>query len=232
MRRAFDYWTCKGYGNRMRILNYLTRAFVAAVVCGAGFGLLASLFEVQMFSSFDSSVISAVQSWESPGLTTVMKLFTLIGTGMQVTVIALVIMALLYFVLGHRSELILFACVVIGSPLLNEVLKLIFQRARPEINRIIEVNGFSFPSGHSMSAFSLYGILAFLLWKHIRSGAGRIILLIASASLILAIGISRIYLGVHYPSDVIGGYLASGCWLGAAIGVYQYMIERKRGVRE
>src|SRR5690606_15912927 len=115
---------------------------------------------------------------------------------------------------------------MVGSTLLNIILKFIFQRSRPDINRMISEEGYSFPSGHSMAAFSLYGILTFLLWRHIQTRAGRTILLIINSLMILFIGISRIYLGVHYPSDVIGAYTASGVWLFTVIWCYQWLQER------
>ncbi|MNP70769.1 Phosphatidylglycerophosphatase B [compost metagenome] len=90
---------------------------------------------------------------------------------------------------------------------------------------MIDVNGFSFPSGHSMAAFSLYGVMAFLLWRHTLTSIGRGVLIAFSVAMILMIGISRIYLGVHYPSDVLGGFLASGCWLSISIWFYQRYME-------
>jgi undecaprenyl-diphosphatase len=127
----------------------------------------------------------------------------------------------------HRKELILFAAVMAGSPILNYLLKVFFQRARPDLNRLIEIGGYSFPSGHAMNAFTFYGILTFLLWRHIPVRRGRTVLLLFSTILILAIGISRIYLGVHYPSDIIGGYLAGSFWLAVSIWVFQRYKERQ-----
>nr|WP_312875741.1 phosphatase PAP2 family protein [Paenibacillus planticolens] len=176
---------------------------------------------------FDRSIISYVQGLEHPLLTSIMKFFTFIGGGYPVVVITLIIIFFLYKVLHHRRELILFVWVVIGSALLNETLKLIFHRARPMIHRIVDANGFSFPSGHSMAAFSLYGVVAFLLWRHIATPLGRGILILVSIAMILTIGISRIYLGVHYPSDVIGGFLASGSWLAISIWFYQRYQEKR-----
>jgi len=74
-------------------------------------------------------------------------------------------------------------------------------------------DGYSFPSGHAMAALSLYGIISFILWRHIPKESGRIMLICISTLLVIFIGISRIYLGVHYPSDIIGAYLISGSWL-------------------
>ena len=121
----------------------------------------------------------------------------------------------------QRIELLLFGIVLIGTTILNQILKQFFHRARPDLHPFIETGGYSFPSGHAMSAFALYGILAFLLWRHIPTKLGRTILIIVSCIFIFLIGISRIYLGVHYPSDIIGGYFASGFWLAISISFFQ-----------
>jgi undecaprenyl-diphosphatase len=144
-------------------------------------------------------------------------------------IIIIVIMLFLYQVLHYRSELFLFAIAVIGSAILNTLLKQIFQRARPILNRMIDISGYSFPSGHAMGAFTLYTILAFILWRYISSFFGRVILLIFCAFMIFMIGVSRIYLGVHYPSDVLAGFLASLSWLAMSIWIFRsYQDKRNR----
>ncbi|MGG2092076.1 phosphatase PAP2 family protein [Bacillus sp. S13(2024)] len=211
----------------MKLKLQLTRAFFISLLCASAFGFIALLISDKRIAGFDNTVISFIQGLESPTLTSIMKFFTFIGSGLPIVFITLAIILFLYKVLHHRRELILFVWVVIGSALLNWILKMIFHRARPTIHRIVEANGFSFPSGHSMAAFSLYGIVTFLLWRHVKSSFGRIILIFIGATMIIAIGASRIYLGVHYPSDVLGGYLASGSWLAASIWTYQLYEERR-----
>ncbi|MBP1996310.1 phosphatase PAP2 family protein [Paenibacillus eucommiae] len=152
--------------------------------------------------------------------------FTIIGSGGVISFLALLMVIFLYKVLKHRKELILFVGVIAGSALLNVWLKILFHRARPDLHRIIDASGFSFPSGHSMAAFSMYGIFAFLLWRHLSTSFKRISLVLLSTVMIIAIGLSRIYLGVHYPSDVLGGYLVSGTWLTLSIWFYQHYSER------
>ena len=96
-----------------------------------------------------------------------MKFFTYIGSFPSVFGIFLLASLFLYFVLKHRTELLLFGTVIIGTPIINQILKQFFHRARPDLHRLIEIGGYSFPSGHAMNAFAIYGILAFLLWRHI-----------------------------------------------------------------
>lgn len=195
-----------------------------------GFGAVAVATEQYPLNSLDVDVAAFVQSFETPSLTVIMKLFTAIGSTKACVAIILLVMIFLYFVLKHRIELIFFSVAVGGSAVLNQILKGGFQRERPNVYRLIEESGYSFPSGHTMGALALYGALAFLLWRHISTKRGRALLLIGSGFMIAMIGISRIYLGVHYPSDIIGAMLLSGCWLTLTIGMYQwYMKNREMG---
>lgn len=212
----------------MNLKVQLTRAFFISLLSAIGFGIVALLVSDQKINQFDSVITSLVQGREAPALTNIMRFFTFIGGGIPVVVLTIIVLFFLYQVLHHRRELILFASVVVGSALLNETLKVIFHRARPTLHRIVNANGFSFPSGHSMAAFSLYGILAYLLWRHISTPVGRGLLIIISITMITAIGVSRIYLGVHYPSDVLGGFLASGSWLTVSIWFYQSYLEKRK----
>ncbi|MDQ0157428.1 undecaprenyl-diphosphatase [Robertmurraya andreesenii] len=196
------------------------------------FSLIAYLMEIEKLISFDSLIIAFVQGFETEFLTAIMKFFSFIGSTVSVIIISIGSALYLYYVLRHRRELILLAITMIGSTLLNILLKSIFQRARPEINQIVFEEGFSFPSGHSMAAFSLYGILTFLLWRHIKTRIGRGLLLTINSLMILLIGLSRIYLGVHYPSDVIAAYAASGFWLFTVIWFFQWVQERRHNTTQ
>lgn len=211
----------------MNLKKQLTWALLISLLCAIGFGLIALLVSDKKIAQFDSTIIAAIQGLESPGLTSIMKFFTFIGSGTQVAIIALLVLFFLFKVLHHRRELILVIWVVLGSTILNEILKTVFHRARPTIHRIVDANGFSFPSGHSMAAFSLYGVIAFLLWRHLSTSLGRGLLILFSIFMIIMIGVSRIYLGVHYPSDVLGGFLASGCLLAVSIWFYQRYMEKR-----
>lgn len=210
----------------MNLKVQLTQALIISIISLAGFAFLATMVTYDKIIRFDSIVISFIQGFEAPTLTVIMKLLTSIGSTVSIVPLSLLILLFLYKVLKHRSELILFVAVMVGSNILFLLLKLYFHRARPDLHRLIEVSGYSFPSGHATNACSLYGILTFLLWKHIRTRLGRTILIVLSVMMILAIGVSRIYLGVHYPSDILAGYFLSILWLTTAIWFYQQYQER------
>lgn len=209
----------------------LLAAFIVCVGLGILFGYLASIISDRSIDRFDTSIISVIQGLETPWLTKTMQFITMFGWGLPVIILSIGVIVHLIFILNYRRQAYLFFIVVAATPLLNIVLKSYFQRERPMIHRIMEANGYSFPSGHSMIAFSFYSILAYILWKNVHSRKGKRMLILSSGFMILAIGISRIYLGVHYPSDVLGGFLVSAIWVISALVVFRWL-ERQRKIKD
>ena len=112
--------------------------------------------------------------------------------------------------------------------ILNQLLKRILQRPRPTEYRIIEETGYSFPSGHSMVSMAFYGYLIYLTYKYVKNKYLKWSLITILGVLIISIGISRIYLGVHYTSDVLGGFLLSISYLVIYISaVNKFLIKDK-----
>ena len=123
-----------------------------------------------------------------------------------------VTIALFILIKNKKIRLSILSNLVIIT-ILNQLLKRILQRPRPTEYRIIEETGYSFPSGHSMISMAFYGYLIYLIYKYIKNKYIRWISIVLLSILICAIGISRIYLGVHYTSDVLGGFLISISYL-------------------
>ena len=113
--------------------------------------------------------------------------------------------------------------------ILNQLLKRILQRPRPTEFRIIEETGYSFPSGHSMVSMAFYGYLIYLIYKYVENKYVKWILISLLSVLICLIGVSRIYLGVHYTSDVLGGFLISISYLVIYISAVNKFLVEKRG---
>lgn len=206
-------------------------------LCFVGFGVLAVTFVLiamlvgsdnQSVIHFDHRWIGWVQAQEAPGWTKTAETLSWIGSTKVVIVMEVVLLLFLLLVPKLRWEPLLVLIATGGSALLNILLKNLFRRDRPDIHRLAEEYSYSFPSGHSMGAFALYGILAYLLWRMIRPTGLRILSLALCVLLTLSIGLSRVYLGVHYPSDVLGGYIASGAWLALTIGTFEYWRHRRQ----
>lgn len=175
----------------------------------------------------DEPIMSFIRSFEHPIILNIMKALSVAGNTWPVVMISLVLLIIMYWLYRKRDEVILFVIVSLGSVGLNLLLKHTFKRERPSFDPVIIETGFSYPSGHSMAVFTMYGMITFLFWRHIHHSIGRTCLLFISAVMIIAMGLSRIYLGVHYPSDVLGAYLVSGVWLFITIWVYQYRKDRQ-----
>ena len=123
-----------------------------------------------------------------------------------------VTIALFILIKNKKIRLSIFSSLVIIT-ILNQLLKRILQRPRPTEYRIIEETGYSFPSGHSMISMAFYGYLIYLIYKYAKNKYIKWTSIILLSILICSIGISRIYLGVHYTSDVLGGFLISISYL-------------------
>ncbi len=163
--------------------------------------------------AFDGAVRSFVQQLASPGLTSAMRFVTLLGSTQ--TLVALGLCACVLFVAaGWRRDLVLFAVTLAGAAALNATLKLSFGRARPEafFNTPLPTS-YSFPSGHALLSLCFYGALAVAVTPHLRRPAARGAVWTSAGLLAALIGFSRIYLGVHYPSDVVAGYATALVWV-------------------
>ena len=114
--------------------------------------------------------------------------------------------ALLLLIKNKKIGLSIFSNIVIIT-ILNQLLKRILRRPRPTEFRIVEETGYSFPSGHSMVSMAFYGYLIYLTYNYIKNKKIKYLLISILSILILVVGLTRIYLGVHYTSDVLGGYL-------------------------
>lgn len=183
---------------------------LACLVC---FGTIAFYIGSPTLERFDHALTAWIQSMRSPQLTALMKPITALGSLGWIAPLACLALAAACFTPTRRIVLAMFTAMIAGSALLNYGLKLAFRRERPALDPFIEESGFSFPSGHAMQSFAFFAALVFLLWSIVPSRAGRTVLLAAAGGMTGIIGLSRIYLGVHYPSDIAAGYLASAGWL-------------------
>jgi len=160
--------------------------------------------------------------------TELISLFTFITNfGAPIIIVVFTAIFIIYSVLLNKKKFItpmLFS--VLSAGLINVVLKNIFDRPRPRVSYYIE-NGFSFPSGHSTIAVAFYGFIAYFLLRNMKNKKKKVAIIFFASILIFAIGLSRMYLGAHYLSDVIGGFLSGAFSLIFAIFISEILINKK-----
>jgi undecaprenyl-diphosphatase len=166
----------------------------------------------------DSVATSVLHGLATPRLDGVMDVITALGSTPVVATLVVVTFALLWW-RRHRREALFLAVAIIGSLLIDESLKLLVHRPRPQLEWAALQSGYSFPSGHAMNSLVFYSVVAIIIWATRGRRAGRVALG-AAAVLALLIGTSRIYLGYHYLTDVVGGFLAGSAWLLALVVVF------------
>ena len=171
--------------------------------------LLEDIFENEILNLDVLAYRIIVLNLRTDALTGIMKIITSLG-GAYV-LIALTIGALL--VLKNRKISILITLNLIISTILNILLKYVIERPRPEGYGLIIESGYSFPSGHSMVSMAFYGFIIYLIWKLVKNKNLKYICSTLLGLLIILIGFSRIYLGVHYASDVVGGFAVAIAYL-------------------
>lgn len=171
------------------------------------FVILTFLFLSQGYSNilkpFDLKIISYIQNLENEWLTKFYKMITIIADTYQSAIITILLVALLYIKKYYREALFLTVTMSVCG-LAMPLLKNIFSRERPNFHRLIEISGYSFPSGHTTSATTMYLTLAIILLSIMKKLNKYFVFSIAVLGIVI-IGSSRIYLGVHYPTDVMAG---------------------------
>jgi undecaprenyl-diphosphatase len=180
-------------------------------------GLVEDLLTGDPIVRFDRALDDYLHSHATPHLTAFFLVVTALGSTVAMVLLGVVVAVLLAW---RRLWTLLWTWIaaVAGSALIDWLLKGIFQRPRPHFaHPLVVETSYSFPSGHAMESFVAYGMLAYLAVLWLRRWETRVAVICGAALLVVLIGFSRMYLGVHYFSDVIAGYAAGGVWLSALI---------------
>ena len=174
--------------------------------------ILIILVKTNLIAVFDSAIYNLLTANMNDGLTNIFKSITFFGD--EAFIIPVIILSVIIGVILKkiRSGAIV-AIFVMVNDFIKALFKLIIQRPRPEILQLVQEGGFSFPSGHTMAAASLSGILIYLILKSGMDKNLKIVLSSILALMALLVGLSRIYLGVHYASDVLGAFIISSILL-------------------
>jgi len=182
--------------------------------------------ELHKLVGFDMKIIRRVQERIDNPNTRLMKLFTFLGSPLVISILVVLSVVFLYSK-GRRREATGMLIANMAGAGFNEGLKHILRRQRPVIHRLISARGYSLPSGHAMGSVMFYGTLSYLICKQVKGIFYKMLTCAASLFMVFMTGISRIYLGVHYPSDVISGYAAGSAWLSASIKGFNAMLPRR-----
>jgi undecaprenyl-diphosphatase len=206
----------------------LMAGFLGSAAALVFFGWLTGTVLAGESMRFDAAIRNAIHAWASVPLTGAMRVITELGSPFAlITVGVVVAWRLIAQRRRHAAVLFLVACV--GANALSETLKLVFHRERPEaFFGFAAPPTYSFPSGHSVMSACMYGVVAAIFTTRMQSRAARIAIWTGAALLALSIGFSRVYLGVHYPTDVLAGYAAAAIWVGAVRAGYEIWLRRRR----
>jgi undecaprenyl-diphosphatase len=206
----------------------LLGALLLAVTALFVFGWLAEEMLEGDTQQFDAFARTAVHQFATPSLTRLMQVFSFLGSVAVVTAMSLVALCVSLYS-RHTRTAALLAITMLGVAALDVALKDAFHRPRPVAFFGASPSSYSFPSGHALGSLCFYGILAAILAGRARGRGAKFCIWVATVVLVGMIGLSRIYLGVHYPSDVIAGYCAATVWVGAVAFLDRTL---RRGERE
>ena len=191
---------------------FITAGALLALAGTWAFAALAVHVRTGATQAFDDAILRWVAAHQLPWLHVAMVQVTALGTGVVVMMVVAVAALFLWLTRHRHSAALLLVTTVVGI-LINSMLKDVFHRDRPSIfSSGVEVFSSSFPSGHSMSAAIVYGTVAYLAARLQRRHWSRIVTAVIALLLILLIAASRIYLGVHYPSDTAAGLVIGFAW--------------------
>ncbi|HEX5418738.1 MAG TPA: phosphatase PAP2 family protein, partial [Gammaproteobacteria bacterium] len=193
--------------------------FLAAAALLTFLGILFAVVAASGVVAADHRLVDFLATQRTPGLDQAMFVFTYIGSGRVVSIIAGTC-ALAALLLGRRRDAALLVLLPATAAAFFEAVKWLVARPRPSLAEArILAAGFSFPSGHATMAAALWGTFALLAALALRRTWTRILIALAAAALALLIGFSRVYLGVHYPTDVLAGWAGGTFWVALAFAI-------------
>lgn len=218
-------------------LPFMIAILVALILVVGGINLFIDLTEIlhsKTITLYDKKVTDFIISYRSPQLNKVFQFITELGDLYGYIILAALCGIGFYLKFKNWRYVLEMLFVMIIAGLSNLALKQVINRARPDAAHLVAVETLSYPSGHAMGAIAFYGFLIYLFYNFKMNTWLKTSIILIFSFLILAIGISRIYLGVHYPSDVVGGFIAGFIWIIFCIILFQVMdiFRRRKRLRQ
>lgn len=195
--------------NKIISLIKNNKKWIISFICILIFiAILEDIFDNEIIN-FDTLIFNNIKMIRTEKMTRLFKVITAFGSA---TILIIITMISFIVIKNKKIGITMFLnLATIGA--MNQILKHIIQRPRPIESRLIEEKGYSFPSGHSMASVAFYGLIIFFVFKYVKNKKIRNLYCILLNILVLLIGVSRIYLGVHYASDVLAGFFLSIAYL-------------------
>jgi membrane-associated phospholipid phosphatase len=173
------------------------------------------------FVDLDVSVNAWATSVQTRNITVIAVIISDLFETLSLLILTL-LTALYLFNKSQKENSILLIGVMLGETAITETAKVLTHSVRPT-NGLISATGYAFPSGHSSGIVVFFGLLLYIVWPYLRSSSTKTLLCALSIAVILIVGFDRIYLNVHWLSDVLGGYLLGIFWLSFSISTFQYL---------
>ncbi|MFQ6336720.1 phosphatase PAP2 family protein [Bacillus sp. AF62] len=199
------------------------------VIC---IGLLFAVFSIVAWrvhaggvTVMDTYVRGLVKGLQTESSLTFFSYFTKLGSAIGIAA-TLVISLLVFWKKRYYAAMIVYPMGILITHLVNKGIKEIVKRERPSLNEALDALGYSFPSGHAMLSIMTFGFLAYIIAANLKSIAGKCVITILMGIVILSIGLSRVILDVHYPTDILAGYCVGGILLVIAIYYHRLLTER------
>lgn len=206
--------------------NYI--GWIVIVLCILVFSTILKDVLTNGMWSLDTTVQHLIANNNNKAIITACKILAKIGGRGGIAVITTIASLVCIFKFKNKKMALLIVTNILGSGVLNHILKEIIQRPRPE-HRMMEVSGYSFPSGHTMGAMALWGLFIVLTYKFVKNKILKTYMICIMSLIIIFMGASRVYLGVHYPSDVIAGFAISLAYLILNIKLAKFISAKTNG---
>ncbi|MGQ3541242.1 phosphatase PAP2 family protein [Bacillus cereus] len=191
----------------------------------AVFGIVAWRVHAGGVTVMDTYVRGLVRGLQTESSLTFFSYFTKLGSAIGI-VATLVISLLVFLKKRYYAAMIVYPMGILITHLVNKGIKEIVKRERPSLNEALDALGYSFPSGHAMLSIMTFGFLTYIIAANLKSVAGKCVTTILMGIVILSIGLSRVILNVHYPTDILAGYCVGGILLIIAIYYHRLLTER------
>ncbi|MGG3447384.1 phosphatase PAP2 family protein [Bacillus nitratireducens] len=199
--------------------------FMCMILLLALFGIIAWRVQASGVTAVDTYVREMVKGLQTEISITFFTYFTKLGSAIGV-ITTLIISLLVFWKKRYYAAMIVYPMAILTTHLVNKGIKEIVKRDRPSLNEALDALGYSFPSGHAMLSIMTFGFLTYIIAANLKSVTGKYVITILMGILILSIGLSRVILNVHYPTDILAGYCAGGILLIIAIYCHRLLTER------